>query len=101
MSWYEVLKDALGWIYSQREARITEQEAQILYYLLKYHGNVEQTAAELGAPQAKVLECRGELKAGGYLRTMISIPRSGWRRTPAGDDLFRALEAGRRDNSSV
>lgn len=89
MSWYDLLRDVVGGTFNWVRDR---QDAAIIYYLLKYDGSVERTAAKLGAPQARVLRCRDQLKSVGYLRTMISFSRPGWRRTPAGDALFRALQ---------
>ena len=96
MSWYDLLRDVIGGASSWVRDR---KDAAIVYYLLKYDGNVEHTAAKLEVPRARVLRCRARLKGDGYMRTMVSFSRPGWRRTPAGDDLFWALQEDTSDDN--
>ncbi len=89
MSWYSAIKDVIGWIRS-------EQESALVYWLLKYNGDVKQVAEELDAPRTTVFACRSRLIDDEYFLYAGAMGNpDAYVRSIKGEALFEALEADR------
>lgn len=88
MSWYELAKDVLSWMRN-------EQEASLVYYLLKHKGDECKVAEELGAPRTAIVRCRRRLENETYLKVVRPDGREVWLRTVLGNSLFEAMTADR------
>ena len=88
MNLYDAMKDVLGWLKK-------EQEASILYHVLKNRGKVEPVAEELSAPEAQISIYRDRLEDAGYLGEAHTSGRLEWYLTIRGEELLRHLEADR------
>lgn len=86
MSWYNALRDVLGWVRDK-------QDSAIVYWLLKYRGSVTRVADELSARQTEVVVIRRGLVEEGYLRVTRALGgKEFWDITADGRDLLDAFE---------
>lgn len=85
---YEVAKDVFGWIRH-------EQEASLVYQLLKHAGDEYKVAEELGAQRSAIVKCRRRLEQEKYLKVVRPGGREVWLRTVLGTSLFDAMTADR------
>ncbi len=95
MSWYSVIKDIIGCVIGWKRS---EQESALVYWLLKYNGDVKLVAEELDAPRTTVFACRRRLIDEEYFLDAGTMGNpDAYVRSIKGDALFEALEVDRGD----